>query len=84
MYPYSNPTFLMKTLNTLKEIKWTSLLDGTQKTLGVLNQAIPVFYQIKPIVQSAKTIWKVTNTKEKNQPIEKKETIENNSPIFYL
>ena len=47
MYPYSNPTFLMKTLNTLKDIKWTSLLDGTQKTLGVLNQAIPVFYQIK-------------------------------------
>ena len=84
MYPYNNPTFITKVLNAMKDIKWTSLLDGTQKTLGVVNQAIPVFYQIKPIVQNAKTIWKVANTKESNQTIEKKETIENNSPIFYL
>ena len=84
MYPYNNPTFITKVLNAMKDIKWTSLLDGTQKTLGVVNQAIPVFYQIKPIVQNAKTIWKVANTKESNQTIEKKEPIENNSPIFYL
>ena len=84
MYPYNNPTFITKVLNAMKEIKWTSLLDGTQKTLGVVNQAIPVFYQIKPIVQNAKTIWKVAKTKESNQTIEKKEPIENNSPIFYL
>lgn len=84
MYPYNNPTFITKVLNAMKDIKWTSLLDGTQKTLGVVNQAIPVFYQIKPIVQNAKTIWKVANTKGVNQTIEKKEPIENNSPIFYL
>ena len=84
MYPYNNPTFITKVLNAMKNIKWTSLLDGTQKTLGVVNQAIPVFYQIKPIVQNAKAIWKVANTKESNQTIEKKEPIENNSPIFYL
>lgn len=84
MYPYNNPTFITKVLNAMKDIKWTSLLDGTQKTLGVVNQAIPVFYQIKPIVQNAKTIWKVANTKESNQTIEKKEPIKNNSPIFYL
>ena len=43
MYPYTNPNFITKVLNAMKGIKWTSLLEGTQKTLGVVNQAIPVF-----------------------------------------
>lgn len=33
---------LSKGLSSLKAINWGGLLEGTQKTLGVINQAIPV------------------------------------------
>jgi hypothetical protein len=35
------------------------LLNNTQKTLGIINQAIPVFYQVKPIWNNAKTMFRV-------------------------
>ena len=34
---------------SLAGIKWGNILNNTQKTLNVINQAIPVYYQIKPI-----------------------------------
>ncbi len=42
-------------------IKWGSLLSGTQKVLGVANQAIPVIRQISPVMKNAKTMFKVMN-----------------------
>lgn len=42
-------------------INWSSLLSNTQKTLGIINQAIPAFYQIKPIFNNMKTMFKVVN-----------------------
>lgn len=88
MYPYSNPSIITKGLSALKNIKWATLLDGTQKTLGVINQAIPIVYQVKPIVSNAKTLFKIANVmkepiQNKNEVKEiKKET--NTSPIFYI
>jgi len=70
-------------LSLLKNIKWSSILDGTSKTLNVINQAIPVVYQVKPIINNAKTMFKVASII--NEPIEiKKEEKTNNSPIFYI
>ena len=85
MYPYTNPSILTKGLSALKNIKWATLLDGTQKTLGVINQAIPIVYQVKPIVNNAKTLFKIANVikePQKEEKITKKET--NTSPIFYI
>lgn len=42
-------------------INWSSILTNTQKTLGVVNQAIPVFKQVSPMVKNAKTMFKVMN-----------------------
>lgn len=42
-------------------INWSSLLNNTQKTLGIINQAIPAFYQIKPIFSNMKTMFRVMN-----------------------
>lgn len=89
---------LTKGLSGLKAINWSSLLDGTQKTLGVINQAIPVVYQIKPIVNNAKTLFKIagaiksddtpTNMQQQKlpQPPSQPENIskETNQPIFYI
>ena len=46
---------------TKKTINWSGLLTNTQKTLNIVNQAIPIVYQIKPMVNNAKTICKVAN-----------------------
>lgn len=77
-------------LSLLKNIKWSSILDGTSKTLGVINQAIPVIYQVKPIINNAKTMFKIANIM--NTPQEETtqketttiQTSSTNSPIFYI
>lgn len=42
-----------------KSFSFSGLLNGASKTLGVINQAIPVFYQVKPIWNNAKTMFRV-------------------------
>jgi hypothetical protein len=79
MNPYQGTSIL----SLLKNIKWGALLDGTSKTLGVINQAIPVVYQVKPIIDNAKTIFKVANIINEKEDIKKEEKT-NNSPIFYI
>lgn len=44
-----------------KTINWASLLTNTQKTLNIVNQAIPIVYQVKPIVKNAKTMFRVAS-----------------------
>ena len=85
-YPRRNNIF-----SNVKNFKWSSFLDGTQKTLSIINQAIPIIYQIKPIYQNAKAAIKVVNafkdeTKEKQVKREstRTNTISNNSPVFFL
>lgn len=88
MYP--NPYIKPSLLASLKEINWQLILDGTQKTLGIINQAIPVFYQLKPMVNNAKTLLNIVNAVNNNEDkkeVQKKElpsTQSNSSPIFYL
>lgn len=102
MYPnqFTNPSLISKLLNLKDTIKWSELLEGTKKTLDVVNQAIPIYYQVKPIISNAKTLFKVANVinnntteaiaenEEKDQSEIKEEvsttSSKNNSPIFYL
>lgn len=42
-------------------IKWSSILNGTQKTLGIINQTIPMVKQISPVFKNAKTMFRVMN-----------------------
>lgn len=46
---------------SLSNIKWGSLLTNTQKTLNVINQAIPVYYQVKPLYNNIKSFGKIMN-----------------------
>ena len=55
---------------------FTGLLNGASKTLGVINQAIPVFYQVKPIINNAKTMYRVAKEINSN---DRKNTSTNNS-----
>lgn len=76
---------MINNLQQIKKIDWTKLLDGTQKTLNIINQAIPIIYQIKPIIENAKTFINIANVlNEKDEEEEIKKTNDNASPIFYL
>ena len=44
----------------LSKINWSTLLSNTQKTLNVVNQAIPLYYQVKPIFGNIKTLGKIS------------------------
>lgn len=79
MYPGPN-SIIKSSLSFLKDIKLGSILDGTSKTLGVINQAIPVYYQVKPIVSNIGTIFKISNSLKEENEDEKK----NISNIFFV
>lgn len=94
--PYLGNNILRKGnfFNSIKfhKINWSNILNNTQKTLNLINQAIPVYYQIKPIYNNAKTMFRmlgalkddsndqkdITNIKN-----EKKEPSNNNGPVFF-
>ena len=94
MYPSSSGGIL----SFLKGVDIPAFLDGTSKTLNVINQAIPVFYQVKPIIGNLGTLFKITNAMNTNDtgssvnaasnnsiPMNSSPTIKtNNSPIFYI
>ncbi|MDD3341290.1 MAG: VrrA/YqfQ family protein [Bacilli bacterium] len=73
-----------------KGINWGSLLTNTQKVIGIANQAIPVVKQISPVMQNAKTMFKVMNefkkvdtpTKGLNRnSVQKNDTVDSNSNV---
>lgn len=96
-YPYPKIGLFGKLGNLAKGFSFTSFLDGTQKTLGVINQAIPIVYQVKPIFRNARTVFRIAD--EINKPTEtvassssadanktevRATTVNSNKPIFYI
>lgn len=45
----------------LGKINFSSIINGTSRTLNLVNQAIPIFKQMSPVVRNAKTMFKVMN-----------------------
>lgn len=43
----------------LSKFSFSGFLNGASKTLNVVNQAIPIFYQVKPMINNAKTMFKI-------------------------
>ena len=43
----------------LSKFSFSGFLNGASKTLNVVNQAIPIFYQVRPIINNAKTMFKI-------------------------
>ena len=63
LYTASSPMFKASgglfSKGLLKGASWSSFLTTAGKTLNVINQAIPVFYQVRPIIHNAKTMFRV-------------------------
>ena len=95
MFPtaYVRPSLLSRSLSAAKAINWSNLLDGTQKTLGVINQAIPLVYQVKPLLSNVKTMFKIVDAVKDDDSLSTSDVnkteeviISNNfnKPIFYI
>ncbi len=41
------------------KINWGSILSNTQKTLNVVNQAIPLYYQVKPVFKNIRALGRI-------------------------
>lgn len=76
MYQNSNHNIL----SFLKEVDFASLLDGASKTLNVIHQAIPVYYQVKPIFTNLGTLNKIHRALEDNSSSQE----EKSSTLFYM
>ena len=73
-YNMGIPNYMMK-----KGINWNNILNNTQKTLGIINQAIPIVYQVKPLLSNARTLFKVANAINNNDEIDEDNKYFNNS-----
>ena len=45
-------------LNLIKNIKISSIISNTNKTLNVLKKSIPVYKEIRPYIRKEKSIFK--------------------------
>jgi len=102
---YNNPNFFSYApfqqkatlFSTFKRLNFSDILNRTQKTLNLINQAIPIFYQIKPLWANAKTVLKIANaindnptqikTKQNTKsPLQqtKEKKINYNEPTFFI
>lgn len=98
-YPYMNIAPKVGLFSRIfgGNLSFGSILSGTQKTLNIVNQAIPIVKQAGPVINNAKTMFKVMNefkkvetpvtskTEKNTQPVETNEinTVSENSPTFF-
>lgn len=61
MYPVVNTTNNGLFSRLFGGINFSSILNGTQKTLNIVNQTIPLIKQATPIIRNTKTMFKVMN-----------------------
>ncbi len=54
------PSYTSSTSSILSKFNWSSLLSNAQKTLSVVNQAIPLYYQVKPVFNNLRSLTKIT------------------------
>ena len=92
---YPNYNYMSK-----RGINWNNILNNTQRTLGIINQAIPIVYQVRPLLTNARTLFRVASAINSSDDEERNEVVndnnysnnvsyeeqkkDSNGPIFYL
>ncbi len=49
-------------------LSFTKVLTGISKGLGIVNQAIPIYKEIKPMVRNAKKVFEIAKEFNKTSP----------------
>lgn len=66
----------------LNNFSFTKIISGFNKTLNVVNKAIPVYKQVKPVIGNAKNVLNIFNaSKQAKQDIINEEMLERTRPI---
>ena len=72
-------------IGTLRSFNWPSLLNNASKTLGVINQAIPVVKQIGPMYNNMKSMLKIASLfKDETDPTPRNNNTTPNNPTNNL
>ena len=96
MYPYPqifngintargirNINLFSRIKNGIKTINWTGLINNTSKTLGIINQTIPMVKQVGPVMNNMKSMLKLASVfkdeTDKPKPINTNRNISNNN-----
>jgi hypothetical protein len=92
-YFYSIPTE-SGISSILSKFSLSSIINGTSKTLNLVNQAIPVVKQMSPLVKNLKTMFNVMNEFKKsdlestsslnNNKSDQIDKIDNNGLTFFI
>ena len=64
---------LSSTFAAIKKFNWSGLINNTSKTLGIINQGIPLVKQVGPVMNNMRSIMKIASVF--------KDEIDNNSKI---
>ena len=48
-------------ISALKGVNWSGIINNTSRTLGVINQAIPVVKQVGPMINNMKSMLRVAS-----------------------
>ena len=59
---------------------WSNILSNTQKTLGIINQAIPIVYQVRPLLNNARTLFKIAGAINEKDETQEESTSYNQNP----
>ena len=52
---------LGNSLNAIKSINWSGIINNTSKTLGIINQSIPIVKQVGPMMHNMKSMLKIAS-----------------------
>ena len=77
--PNSIPNYMPKTGHNFN---WNNILNNTQKTLGIINQAIPLVYQMRPLISNAKTLFRIAGVMKEDQEEQEDVTAQANNNTF--
>jgi hypothetical protein len=78
------PGMLSNLFKGVKSLNWGGFLTNTQKTLGIVNQAIPVYHQVKPLYNNARTalqVFKAVGKESKSENNNSNTTTQIEKPI---
>ena len=72
---------LGSSLSGIKAINWGGLINNTSKTLGIINQTIPIVRQVGPMVTNMKSMLRVASLfkDETDPPIKNHNNQDNNN-----
>lgn len=64
--------------NTIKSVNWSGLLNGADRTLGLVNQTIPLVKEAKPMFSNMRSMIKLAKAFRKETIPQRNNTLQNN------